>query len=194
MKCGHGSDSNVVFGFFGAAHDIVDHFVEAVVLVVQGLVLEFEVFELFVLVIAVALEQLREVVDSLTYLLMQFLKLGLGTLLQLLQLHLKLALLLSLVLQRFLEVVHRHLNHRQHTSMSSTCSLTVVVKPSLESVLPASDIIRSFRLLPVLITIKLYQITMLSFGNLSTLANLLQLSCHKSMATKFKPRIYRCFV
>ena len=41
------------------------------------------------------------------------------------------------------------------TSISSTCSLTVVVNPSLESVLPARDIMRSLRLELVLITIKL---------------------------------------
>jgi len=41
------------------------------------------------------------------------------------------------------------------TSMSSTCYLTVVVNPSLESVLPPKDIMRSLRLEPVRITIKL---------------------------------------
>lgn len=42
------------------------------------------------------------------------------------------------------------------TSMSSTCSLTVVVKPSLLSVFPARDIMRSLRLELFRIAIKLY--------------------------------------
>ena len=41
------------------------------------------------------------------------------------------------------------------TSMSSTCSLTVVVKPSLESVFPPKDIIRSLRLTVVRICNKI---------------------------------------
>lgn len=134
--------------------------------VMESLILQFQILKFFVLVIAVALKQLSEVVDPLTYLLMQFLKLGLGALLQLFQLHLKLALLLALVLQRFLEVFHSDLHLFSPTSMSQTCSLTVVVKPSLESVLPARDIMRSLRLLPVLITIKLYEITQLCFWKL----------------------------
>lgn len=115
-------------------------------LVVESGVLQFQVLEFFVLVGAIALEQIGQVVDALADLLMQFLELGLRAFLQLLQLHLQFALLLPLRLQGLLEVVHGHLNWEECTSMSSTCSFTVVVRPSLESVRPARDIIKSLRL------------------------------------------------
>jgi hypothetical protein len=112
----------------------------------QGLVLQFQILKLLILGVAIALEDVSEVVDAFGDLLMQFLELGFGALLQLLQLHLQLALLLALRLQRLLEVVDRHLPRANSTSMSSTCSFTVVVSPSFPSVRPASDSIRSFRL------------------------------------------------
>ena len=87
---------------------------------------------------------------------MQFLELSFGAFFQLPELHLQFALLLSLVLQRFLEVVNGDLAIKVGTSISSTCYFTVVVKPSLESALPARDIMRSLRFELVRIAIKLY--------------------------------------
>jgi hypothetical protein len=66
------------------------------VFVVESGVLEFQVLEFFVLVRAIALEQIGQVVDALADLLMQFLELRLCAFLQLLQLHLQFALLLPL--------------------------------------------------------------------------------------------------
>jgi hypothetical protein len=76
----------------------------------------------------------------------QLVELRLGAFLELLELHLQFALVLPLHIQRLLEVINGNLGLSILTSMSSTCSLTVVVRPSLESVLPPRDIIRSFRL------------------------------------------------
>jgi hypothetical protein len=116
------------------------------VLIVQGLVLQFQVFELFILCVAIALEDIGQVVDPFGDFLVEFLELGLGAFLQFLQLHLQFALLFALGLQRLLEVVDGDLNGCGGTSMSSTCSLTVVVRPSLPSVRPASESMRSLRL------------------------------------------------
>jgi hypothetical protein len=66
------------------------------VFVVESGVLEFQILEFFVLVSAIALEQIGQVVDALADLLMQFLELRLCAFLQLLQLHLQFALLLPL--------------------------------------------------------------------------------------------------
>lgn len=82
MKWVGKSDAYIVFCFFCAAHDIIDHFVESVVLVVKGLVLELEVLELLVLVAAVALKQLSQVVHPLADLFVQLLELSLCALLQ----------------------------------------------------------------------------------------------------------------
>ncbi len=125
-------------------------------LVVKCLVLQLKVLKLFVLAIRVALEQLGEVVHPLTDLLMQFLELSFRAFFEFLELHLQFALLLALVLQRFLEVIDCDLANKVCTSISSTCYFTVVVKPSLESVLPARDIMRSLRLELVRIAIKLF--------------------------------------
>jgi len=68
-------------------------------LVVEGLVLQLQVLELFILAIGVALEQFGEVVDPFADLLVQFLELSLGALFQFLELHLQFALLLALALE-----------------------------------------------------------------------------------------------
>lgn len=79
-------------------------------LVVQGLVLQLEVLKFFVLSVAVTLEGIGQIVDSLANLLVQLLELRLGTLLKLLYLHLKFTLLLPLDFQGFLEMVDSHLH------------------------------------------------------------------------------------
>lgn len=120
-------------------------------LVMKSLILKLQILELFVLGIAIIFEDFSQIVHTFANLLMKLLELSLSTLLQLLQLHLKLALLLTLSFKRFLEVIDGYLYKLPLTSISSTCSLTVVVKPSLVSPLPDSDIIKSFRLELVLI-------------------------------------------
>ena len=64
------SDAYIIFSFLSTRHNVVDHLVESIVLVMQSLILQFEVFEFFILIIAVTLEQLCQIVDSLAYLLM----------------------------------------------------------------------------------------------------------------------------
>ena len=65
-------------------------------LIMQSLILQFQILKFLVLTIAIALEHIGEIVDPLSDLFVQFLKLCLSALLQLFQLHLQLALLLSL--------------------------------------------------------------------------------------------------
>lgn len=68
-------------------------------LVVEGLVLQFEVFELFVLSIAIAFEEICEIIDPFTDFFVKFLKLCFGALFEFFELHLKLALLFTLVFE-----------------------------------------------------------------------------------------------
>lgn len=68
-------------------------------LVVQGGVLELEVLEFFVLLVAIRFEELGKVVNPLADLLVQFVELGLGAFLQFFQLHLQFALLFPLALE-----------------------------------------------------------------------------------------------
>ena len=78
-------------------------------LVVQGLILQLEILKLFVLIGAIRLENISQIVHSLAYFLMQFMELGLGGLLEFLQLHLYFALLFSLIFKVLFEVIDGHL-------------------------------------------------------------------------------------
>ena len=68
-------------------------------LVVEGRVLELEVLEFFVLLVAIRFEELGQVVDPLADLLVQLVELGFGAFLQFFELHLQFALLLPLALE-----------------------------------------------------------------------------------------------
>ncbi len=54
----------------------------------EGLVLQLQILKLLILGVAIAFEDVSEVVDAFGDLLVEFLELSLGALLQLLQLHL----------------------------------------------------------------------------------------------------------
>ena len=47
------SDADIVLSLLGPSHDIVDHLVEAIVLVVKSCVLQLQVLELFILLATV---------------------------------------------------------------------------------------------------------------------------------------------
>ena len=104
-KC-KGSNSYVVFCLFGSSHDVVHHFVESVVFVMESCVLELEVFEFFVLLVAVWLEEFGQIVDSLAYFFVKLVELCFRAFFQFFQLHLKFALLFSLAFEWFFEMIH----------------------------------------------------------------------------------------
>ena len=72
---------------------------QAVVLVVESVVLQLQVLKFLILAIGVALEQFCQIVHPFAYFLMQFLELGFGALFKFLELHLELALLFALGLE-----------------------------------------------------------------------------------------------
>ena len=110
-----GSKSHIVLHLFGPAHNAAGHFVESIMLVMESCVLEFQILEFFVLVGTIALEEVGQVVNAFTDLLMQFLELCLGAFFQFLQLHLQFALLFALRFQGLLEVIHGHLHGEEST-------------------------------------------------------------------------------
>ena len=93
------SNADIVLSLLGPSHDVVDHLVEAVVLVVKSCILELKVLELFILLAAVCFEQIGQVVDPLADLFMQLVEFCFGAFLQFFELHLEFTLLLSLTLQ-----------------------------------------------------------------------------------------------
>mgnify|MGYP006897124420 CR=1 FL=1 len=72
----------------------------------ESCVLELEIFEFFVLLVAVWFKEFGQIVYSLAYFFMQLVELCFGAFFQFFQLHLKLTLLFSLTLEWFFEMVH----------------------------------------------------------------------------------------
>ena len=65
----HISNPDIVFSFLSATHDVVSHFIEFVVFVVQILVLQLQVLKFFILAITITLKQVSQIIYPLTDLL-----------------------------------------------------------------------------------------------------------------------------
>lgn len=78
-------------------------------LIMQGLILQLQILKLLILRITIIFEDISEIIHTFTDLFMKLLEFGFCTFLELLQLHLKLALLFALSFQWFFEVIDGYL-------------------------------------------------------------------------------------
>lgn len=131
QKVLHGSDSHSALHFAGPAAQLPIDLVHLGVFLGQDAALQFQILKLLVLLLVLVAEDVRELRCLFGDFGQQFLVVAVRAVVELLQLQLQLRLQLLLLVDTSFEVVDGRLRGVVGTSMPSTCSLTVVVTPSL---------------------------------------------------------------